>query len=110
MTTAALPVALVGDGLRVPCADGAELPYLSFDAAASTSAMQQVLDAVEAFLPWYSSVHGGVGYKSEASVLAYESSRLPRWPSPDGSRTRAMSRSSAGTLPKPSITWPTGWA
>ena len=76
MTTAALPVALVGDGLRVPCADGGELPYLSFDAAASTSAMQQVLDAVEAFLPWYSSVHGGVGYKSEASVLAYESSRL----------------------------------
>ena len=76
MTTPALPVALVGDGLRVPCADGTELPYLSFDAAASTSAMQQVLDAVEAFLPWYSSVHGGVGYKSEASVLAYESSRL----------------------------------
>jgi len=54
MTTAALPVALVGDGLRVPCADSTELPYLSFDAAASTSAMQQVLDAVEAFLPWYS--------------------------------------------------------
>jgi selenocysteine lyase/cysteine desulfurase len=76
MMTAALPVELVGDGLPVPCADDVERPYLSFDAAASTSAMQQVRYAVEAFLPWYSSVHGGVGYKSQASILAYESARL----------------------------------
>jgi selenocysteine lyase/cysteine desulfurase len=76
MVIDALPVALVGDGLRVPCADGTERPYLSFDMAASTSAMQQVLDAVEAFLPWYSAVHGGTGYKSQASILAYESGRL----------------------------------
>jgi len=70
------PVALVGDGLPVPCADGLERPYLSFDMAASASAVPQVLDAVEAFLPWYSAGHGGSGYKSQASVLAYESSRL----------------------------------
>lgn len=76
MTATALPVALVGDGLGVPCADGTERPYLSFDAAASTSALPQVLEAVEAFLPWYSSVDGGAGYKSEASGLAYESARL----------------------------------
>lgn len=38
--------------------------------------MQQLLDAVEAFLPWYSSVHGGAGYKSQASAPAYESARL----------------------------------
>ena len=76
MVIDAPPVALVGDGLRVPCADGTERPYLSFDMAASTSAMQQVLDAVEAFLPWYSAVHGGTGYKSQASILAYESGRL----------------------------------
>ena len=76
MTASAPPVALVGDGLGVPCVDGTERPYLSFDAAASTSAMQPVLDAVEAFLPWYSSVCGGAGYKSQASALAYESARL----------------------------------
>jgi selenocysteine lyase/cysteine desulfurase len=76
MTTDAPPVALVGDGLPVPCADGLERPYLSFDMAASTSAMPPVLAAVEAFLPWYSAVHGGTGYKSQASVLAYESGRL----------------------------------
>ena len=76
MTATALPVALIGDGLGVPCADGTERPYLSFDAAASTSALPQVLEAVEAFLPWYSSVDGGAGYKSEASGLAYESARL----------------------------------
>lgn len=28
------PVPLVGDGMPVPCADGAERPYLSLDAAA----------------------------------------------------------------------------
>ena len=38
--------------------------------------MQQELDAVEAFLPRHSSAYGGVGYESEASVLAYQSSRL----------------------------------
>jgi len=76
MTTDAPPVALVGDGLPVPCADGLERPYLSFDMAASTSAMPPVLAAVEAFLPWYSAGHGGAGYKSQAPVLAYESSRL----------------------------------
>jgi len=78
MTTDAPPVALVGDSLPVPCADGLERPYLSFDMAASTSAMPQVLDAVEAFLPWYSAGHGGAGYKSQASILAYESSRRRR--------------------------------
>ena len=38
--------------------------------------MRQVWNAVEAFLPWYSAVHGGAGYKSQASILAYESGRL----------------------------------
>jgi Bacterial regulatory proteins, luxR family len=35
-----------------------------------------VLDAVQRFLPWYSSVGHGVGYKAQASVLAYQSARL----------------------------------
>lgn len=76
MTAPALPVTLVGDTLPVPCADGTERPYLPFDAAGTTSALPQVLDAVEAFLPWYSSADHGVGYKAQASILAYESARL----------------------------------
>ena len=76
MVSVALPAALVGDGLRVPCMDGTERPYLSFDAATSTSALPQVMEAVEAFVPWYAGVHHGAGYKSQASVLAYQSAHL----------------------------------
>ncbi len=76
MSVAVLPVALVGDGLPVPCADGVERPYLPFDAAGTTGALPAVLDAVEGFLPWYSSAGHGAGYKAQASVLAYQSARL----------------------------------
>jgi len=76
MTAVALPVALVGDALPVPCVDGTERPCLPFDAASATNALPQVLDAVEGFLPWYSSAEHGVGYKAQASVLAYQSARL----------------------------------
>ena len=69
------PIPLIGDGVLVPCVDGTERPYLSFDAAASTSALPQVLRAVEEFLPWYSSVHRGAGYKSQRATSAYETAR-----------------------------------
>jgi selenocysteine lyase/cysteine desulfurase len=69
------PVPLVGDGMPVSCADGVERPYLSMDAAASTSALPQAAARVADFLPWYSSVHRGAGYKSQASTQAYEDAR-----------------------------------
>src|SRR5215469_97705 len=69
------PVPLVGNGMPVPCVDGTERPYLSFDAAASTGALSQVLAAVEAFVPQYSSVHRGAGYKSQLATAAYEDAR-----------------------------------
>jgi selenocysteine lyase/cysteine desulfurase len=61
--------------MPVPCVDGTERPYVSFDAAASTGALGQVLAAVEAFVPWYSSVHRGAGYKSQLATAAYEDAR-----------------------------------
>ena len=70
-----LPVPLVGDGALVPCVDGRERPYLSCDTAASTAAFPSVLAAVDAFLPWYSSVHRGAGYKSLRATEAYETAR-----------------------------------
>ena len=76
MTTTALPAALIGDALPVPCVDGMDRPYLPFDAAGATSALPQVLGAVEGFLPWYSSIDHGADYKAQASMLAYESARL----------------------------------
>jgi selenocysteine lyase/cysteine desulfurase len=59
----------------VPCLDGIERPYRDLDCAASTPAMQVVADAVADFLPWYSSVHRGAGYKSRQATAAYEDAR-----------------------------------
>ena len=73
--TRTLPVALVGAELPVPCVDGTDRPYLSLDAAASTSALPDVAAAVEEFLPWYSSVHRGAGQKSQRSTTAFEAAR-----------------------------------
>jgi selenocysteine lyase/cysteine desulfurase len=69
------PVPLVGDGMLVPCVDGHDRPYVGLDAAASTGALRQVADRVEAFLPSYSSIHRGAGYKSQLATAAYESAR-----------------------------------
>jgi selenocysteine lyase/cysteine desulfurase len=68
-------VQLVGDGLAVPCIDGRERPYLSLDAAASTSALPAVAQRVADFLPWYSSVHRGAGWKSQVATAEYEAAR-----------------------------------
>src|SRR5690606_23173911 len=75
VSPAPVPEGLVGDGLAVPCVDGQDRPYLNLDAAASTSALPEVARRVQDFLPWYSSVHRGAGYKSRYSTDAYESAR-----------------------------------
>ncbi|MGH9091966.1 MAG: aminotransferase class V-fold PLP-dependent enzyme, partial [Acidimicrobiales bacterium] len=66
---------LVGRGLAVPCLDGRERPYRDLDCAASTPALRTVADRVVSFLPEYSSVHRGAGYKSRAATAAYEAAR-----------------------------------
>jgi selenocysteine lyase/cysteine desulfurase len=66
---------LVGAGIGVPCLDGSERPYRDLDSAASTPAMTAVAEAVADFLPWYSSVHRGAGYKSRTATAAYERAR-----------------------------------
>jgi len=71
-----VPSSLVGDGLPVPCVDGEERPYLNLDSAASASALPAVARRVEEFVPWYSSVHRGAGYKSRLATNAYEEARL----------------------------------
>ncbi|HUY64129.1 MAG TPA: aminotransferase class V-fold PLP-dependent enzyme [Acidimicrobiales bacterium] len=66
---------LVGDDVTVPCLDGSERRYVNLDSAASTGAMTAVARAVERFVPGYSSVHRGAGYKSRRSTEAYEAAR-----------------------------------
>ena len=71
----ALPRALVGDGGVVPCIDGRGRPYVGLDAAASTGALPAVARRVAEFLPIYSSVHRGAGFRSRQSTAAYEQAR-----------------------------------
>ena len=75
MQPVALDIELVGDDLSIPCVDGSERPYLDLDAAASTSALPAVAERVAEFLPWYSSIHRGAGYKSQLATAAYEEAR-----------------------------------
>jgi selenocysteine lyase/cysteine desulfurase len=55
---------LVGTGLLVPCLDGVDRPAIELDQAASTQAHPEAAARVAEFLPWYSSVHRGAGYRS----------------------------------------------
>ena len=66
---------LVGGDLRIPVAGGAPQRYVDLDSAATTSASDAVLGAVQDFLPWYSSVHRGAGAKSQYSSARYEEAR-----------------------------------
>jgi selenocysteine lyase/cysteine desulfurase len=68
-------IKLVGDGLAAPCVDGTDRPYLSLDSAASTPALAGVAKKVAQFLPMYSSIHRGAGYKSQQATAAYEAAR-----------------------------------
>jgi selenocysteine lyase/cysteine desulfurase len=64
MTITDLRRSVIGIDTRVPLLDGREHPYIFLDNAASTPTLRPVLDAVERFLPWYSGVHRGSGFKS----------------------------------------------
>jgi selenocysteine lyase/cysteine desulfurase len=66
---------LIGADTVVPCADGRARRYVNLDYAASTPVMAAVWDAVERFVPWYSSVHRGSGLKSRVSTAAFEDAR-----------------------------------
>lgn len=67
--------ALVGQDHIVPTVTGEHVRYVNLDYAASTPALQSVMEALEALLPWYSSAHRGMGYKSQVSTAAYEGAR-----------------------------------
>ena len=70
------PPLLLGADLEVPCVDGRSRRYVNLDYAASTPVMASVWEAVEAFVPWYSSVHRGTGFKSQISTALFEEARV----------------------------------
>ena len=66
---------IVGIDRVVPVLDGSTRPYINFDNAASTPTLQDVLDTVNEFMHWYSSVHRGTGFKSKVATQAYDDAR-----------------------------------
>ncbi len=67
--------ALVGIDQPVPLFDGRLVPYVNLDNAASTPPFRSVVDPIDEFLPFYSGVHRGTGYKSRLSTIAFERAR-----------------------------------
>ena len=63
---------IVGLDERLPLLDGRLAPYINLDNAASTPPLREVLDAIHRFLPYYSSVHRGTGFKSRLTTAAYD--------------------------------------
>jgi selenocysteine lyase/cysteine desulfurase len=66
---------LVVEGQHVPTIDGQRRVSINLDHAASTPALAAVHEAVERFVPWYSSIHRGAGYRSQVASRAYEGAR-----------------------------------
>ncbi|NLJ24610.1 MAG: aminotransferase class V-fold PLP-dependent enzyme [Firmicutes bacterium] len=67
---------VVGINQKVPIYNGQRIPYVNFDNAASTPTLKPVLESILDFLPWYSGVHRGSGYKSVISTATYDAARI----------------------------------
>jgi cysteine desulfurase/selenocysteine lyase len=63
---------ILGVDHLVPLLDGRKVPYVNLDNAASTPPLKEVVDVINRFMPYYSSVHRGTGFKSRLSTEVYE--------------------------------------
>ncbi len=63
---------IVGIDKKVPVCGGGYKTYVNLDNAASTPVLGPVLDKVNEFMVWYSSVHRGAGFKSLVSTHVYD--------------------------------------
>ncbi len=66
---------VLGVNTRVPLDNGTYTTAINFDNAATTPPFYSVEKDVKEFLPWYSSIHRGKGYKSTFSTEVYENGR-----------------------------------
>jgi len=66
---------VVGLDVKVPLLDGTRRPYINFDNAATTPVLWDVIESLDLFMPWYSNIHRGQGFKSEISCEAYDNAR-----------------------------------
>jgi selenocysteine lyase/cysteine desulfurase len=66
---------VIGVNTRIPLIDGKYTTAINFDNAATTPPFHAVMKEIEEFVPWYSSVHRGTGYKSILTSNIYEAGR-----------------------------------
>jgi len=66
---------IVGVNTPIPLAKGDYVTAINFDNAATTPPFTAVLQAINNFSPWYSSIHRGTGYKSRYSSEFFDKSR-----------------------------------
>lgn len=66
---------IVGTNVSIPLANGKYVKEINFDNAATTPPLTSVMDAINDFAPWYSSIHRGTGYKSHLSSEIYDAAR-----------------------------------
>jgi len=66
---------IVGINRKVPLMDDRSGIEINFDNGATTPPLLSVVEAVNRYLPYYSSIHRGVGYKSRVSTWIYEKAR-----------------------------------
>jgi selenocysteine lyase/cysteine desulfurase len=72
VTVAGLRSEIVGIDTLVPVLQGPDQRYVFLDNAASTPTFRHVVDAVMEYLPWYSGVHRGTGFKSLLSTAVFD--------------------------------------
>lgn len=65
---------VIGLNTEVPTLNGSTT-YINFDNAATTPPLKTVVKTMNAFLPWYSSIHRGFGYKSQLCTELYDQAR-----------------------------------
>ena len=66
---------IVGYEMEVPLLNGKKRRYINFDNAASTPVLRPVLDTINEFMRWYSSIHRGTGFKSQLCSEIYDEVR-----------------------------------
>lgn len=66
---------ILGLDTLIPTLHGTYVKPINFDNAATTPPLKQVMNDINAFCPWYSSIHRGTGYKSVYSSKRYEQAR-----------------------------------
>lgn len=74
-TLSSLRSDVIGIDTEVPVLDGSRKRYVFLDNAASTPTFRRIVRCIEDFLPWYSGVHRGLGYKAIVATNVYEQAR-----------------------------------